>query len=109
MSQFLTINDPGRISALVKFADQAHAGGAKDLASNLLWRAGQRCWWSNASDELRARVLVAAKRLELPETDPRMIAISAYVEPLRRGGDLYIKLHWIQVVLHPTQLSYYGD
>ncbi|WP_316396268.1 ATP-binding protein [Bradyrhizobium sp. 33ap4] len=92
MSQFLTINDPGRISALVKFADQAHAGGAKDLASNLLWRAAQRCWWSNASSDLCSDVLSATRRLKLLELDPRGIAISAYAEPLRRGGEVYAKL-----------------
>jgi DNA-binding CsgD family transcriptional regulator len=85
-------DDPAKIPALIGFAAQAHAAGAIDLASNLLWRAAQRCWWSSASNELCARVLAAAKQLELPETDPRLIAISAYVEPLRRGGDLYIKL-----------------
>jgi DNA-binding CsgD family transcriptional regulator/tetratricopeptide (TPR) repeat protein len=87
-----TVDDPAKIPALVGLAAQAHSAGAKDLASNLLWRAAQHCWWSNASDELRTRVLVAAKRLELPETEPRLIAISAYVEPLRLGGNLHVKL-----------------
>jgi DNA-binding CsgD family transcriptional regulator len=86
------VNDPGKIPALVGFADQAHAAGAKDLASNLLWRAAQRCWWSNASSGVRASILTAASRLELPEIDPRFIAITAYAEPLRRGGEVYVKL-----------------
>lgn len=85
------INDSAKIPALIGFAAQANAAGVKDLASNLLLRAAQRCWWSSASDELRTRVLAAASRLELPETDPRLIAISAYVEPLRLGGDLRVK------------------
>jgi DNA-binding CsgD family transcriptional regulator len=85
------INDSAKIPALIGFATQAHAAGVKDLASNLLLRAAQRCWWSSASDELRTRVLAAANRLELPETDPRLVAISAYVEPLRLGGDLHVK------------------
>jgi DNA-binding CsgD family transcriptional regulator/tetratricopeptide (TPR) repeat protein len=92
ISQPPAIDDPSKVPALLVFAAQAHAAGAKDLASNLLWRAAQRCWWSNASSELRMKVLVAANRLELPETDPRLIAISAYVEPLRLGGDLHVKL-----------------
>ncbi len=92
ISQPPAVDDPAKIPALVSFAARARAAGAKDLASNLLWRAAQRCWWSNASDELRARVLVAVKQLELPETDPRLIAISAYVEPLQQGGDLYVRL-----------------
>jgi DNA-binding CsgD family transcriptional regulator len=92
MSQPPMANDPGKISALVGLADQARAAGARNLASNLLWRAGQRCWWSNASSSVRASVLTAASRLELPELDPRFIAISAYAEPLRRGGELHVKL-----------------
>ncbi|MFQ3456666.1 AAA family ATPase [Bradyrhizobium sp. UFLA01-814] len=92
MSQPLTVNDPGKISALVKFSDQAHASGAKDLASNLLWRAAQRCWWSNASSDTCSNVLAGARRLKLLDLDPRGIAICAYAEPLRRGGELYAKL-----------------
>ena len=92
ISQPPAVGDPAKIPALVGFAAQAYAAGANDLASNLLWRAAQRCWWSNASDELRTTVLVAARRLELPETDPRLIAIYAYVEPLRVGGDVRSKL-----------------
>jgi DNA-binding CsgD family transcriptional regulator len=86
------VNDPGKIPALIGFADQAHAAGAKDLAADLLWRAGIRCWWSGASSDVCASVLAAASQLELPELDPRLIAISAYIEPLRRGGEVYAKL-----------------
>jgi AAA ATPase domain len=65
------VYDPAKVAALVGFAAQADAAGAKDLAINFLWRAAQRCWWSSASDELRARVLVAANQLGLPNKDPR--------------------------------------
>ncbi len=92
ISQPPSVNDPAKILTLIAFAGQAHAAGAADLASNLLWRAAQRCWWCSASDDLRSRVLAAARQLELPEADPRLIAISSYVEPLRRGGDLYLEL-----------------
>jgi hypothetical protein len=90
--QPLAVDDPTRVPALLGLAAQADAAGAKDLAMNLLWRAAQRCWWSTASDELRAGVLVAANRLGLPEMDPRLIAIAAYIEPLRRGSDVRAKL-----------------
>jgi hypothetical protein len=87
-----TFNDSAKIPTLIAFAAQARAAGAKDLAINLLWRAAQRCWWSSASDELRASVLAAANRLELPETNPSLIAICGYVEPLRRAHDIRSKL-----------------
>ncbi|MEK1886455.1 MAG: AAA family ATPase [Phyllobacterium sp.] len=86
------VNDPAKIPTLVRLAAQANAAGAKDLASNLLWRAAQRCWWSNADGGIRESILAAAKSLELSETDPRLIAISAYAEPLQLGGDVFSKL-----------------
>jgi DNA-binding CsgD family transcriptional regulator len=92
LSQPSLVNDPGKISALVGFAGHARAAGARGLASALLWRAAQRCWWSSASSDIRASVLAAASQLELPDPDPRLIAISAYAEPLRRGGEVYVKL-----------------
>jgi DNA-binding CsgD family transcriptional regulator len=85
ISQPPAVGDPAKVPALLGFAAHAYAAGAKDLASNFLWRAAQRCWWTNASDELRAKVLAAANDLKLAETDPHLIAIYAYVEPLRRG------------------------
>lgn len=92
ISQPSAISDPAKIPALIDFAARADAAGAKDLAGNLVWRAAQRCWWSGASDGLGARVLAAASRLALPQTDPRSIAISAYVEPLHLGGALHARL-----------------
>jgi hypothetical protein len=92
ISQPPMVNDPAKIPALIGFAAQAQAAGAKDLAINLLWRAAQHCWWSNAGGAVRADILAAASRLELPEADPRLVAITAYAEPLRRGGDISVKL-----------------
>jgi DNA-binding CsgD family transcriptional regulator len=86
------VNDPAKIPTLVGLAAQANAAGAGDLASNLLWRAAQRCWWSNADRDIRESILVAAKSLKLSETDPRLIAISAYAEPLQLGGEVFHKL-----------------
>jgi DNA-binding CsgD family transcriptional regulator len=91
------VHDPAKVAALVGFAAQADAAGAKDLAINFLWRAAQRCWWSSASDELRARVLVAANQLGLPNKDPRLTAISAYIEPLRRGSNVRSTLQELSV------------
>ncbi|KAA0697121.1 helix-turn-helix transcriptional regulator [Neorhizobium sp. P12A] len=92
------VDDPAKVSTLIGFATQARSEGAKDLAMNFLWRAAQRCWWSGASDEVRKRVLDAANRLELPEADPRLIAISAYVEPLRRGHEVYNELQGLSEI-----------
>jgi tetratricopeptide (TPR) repeat protein len=92
MGQPPMVNDPAKIPSLLGLAAEANAAGATDLASNLLWRAAQRCWWSNADGDLRKTILMAANRLELPDTDPRLIAISAYVEPLHLGSEISGKL-----------------
>lgn len=94
------VYDPAKVAALVGFAAQADAAGAKGLAINLLWRAAQRCWWSSASGERRASVMVAAKRLGLPDGDLRMIAISAYVEPLRCGRSVLTALQQLSPIDH---------
>lgn len=94
------VYDPAKVATLVGFAAQADAAGAKDLAINLLWRAAQRCWWSSASGELRASVLVAANRLGLPDDDPRLTAISAYVEPLQRSRSVLSALQKLSTSDH---------
>lgn len=88
MGQPPMVNDPTKIPSLVGLASEAAAAGATDLASNLLWRAAQRCWWSNAQSDVRKSILIAANRLGLPDTDPCLIAISAYAEPLQLGGEI---------------------
>ncbi|UFX47566.1 AAA family ATPase [Bradyrhizobium sp. 41S5] len=92
IGQPLMVNDPGGIFALVRFAEDARADGANGLALNLLWRASQRCWWGNASDTVRTSILAAASELGFPPTDPRMIAIAGYAEPLKHGHHVYQQL-----------------
>ncbi len=92
LSQPLTAIDPGRIPVLVHFAADARTDGANDVAQNLLWRAAQRCWWGNASDKVREGVLASAKQSGLPASDARLIAIAAYVEPLRHGHAVHQRL-----------------
>jgi len=86
------IDDPARIPALLGFAAQAQAASATELASNLLWRAAQRCWWSNAGEALRTEILDAARRLAPRGSASHLIAVSAYVEPLRLGSEVHARL-----------------
>jgi DNA-binding CsgD family transcriptional regulator len=92
ISQPLTINDVGRISALIGFAADAHAHGDRDLALGLLWRAAQRCWWGSMSETVCASVHAAARKLSLPATNARLIAIEGYVGTLEHGYDVYRRL-----------------
>ncbi|MET4519787.1 AAA family ATPase [Bradyrhizobium sp. I1.7.5] len=92
IGQPLLVNDPGRTLALVRFAEDARTDGANGLALNLLWRASERCWWGNANDTVRTSILAAANELGSPPTDPRMIAIAGYAEPLKHGHHVYQQL-----------------
>jgi DNA-binding CsgD family transcriptional regulator len=92
ISEPLTVIDLARISPLVGFASDARTGGDDDLALELLWRAAQRCWWGHASDAVRASVHAAARQMRVPATDARLIAIAAYVEPLKNGGEIHRQL-----------------
>ncbi len=92
ISQPLSVNGLARISALVGFAADARAHGDDDLALGLLWRAAQRCWWGNASNTVRKGVAAAARKLGVPATDARLIAITSYVEPLRNGYEVHQRL-----------------
>jgi tetratricopeptide (TPR) repeat protein len=92
ISQPLTVSDPARISALARFAADARADGASELALDLLQRAAQRCWWSNASNEVRADIFAAAAQLGFPASDARIIAIAGFAGPLPHGHEIYRQL-----------------
>ena len=87
-----TLTDASRIAALTRFAADARAHGDDDLAAGLLWRAVQRCWWSNASDAACAVILAAANELAVPADDARRIAIAGYAAPLEHGSQVYRQL-----------------
>ncbi|MET3521846.1 helix-turn-helix transcriptional regulator [Mesorhizobium abyssinicae] len=89
ISQPPFVNDPTKIPSLLRFVAQAETAGAIELAGNLAWRAAQRCWWSNATETVGESVVAAAGALGLPDTDARVIAIAAYVQPLKNGGKVY--------------------
>jgi DNA-binding CsgD family transcriptional regulator len=86
------VNDSSKIPALVDLAEKALGSGADDLARNLLWRAAQRCWWSHADSAISDKIMQFAAQLDGSTTDPRIIAISAYVEPLGSGTQVHATL-----------------
>lgn len=77
--------DEARIRLLAEAGDRARAAGERDLAMSLLWQAASRCWWGGAARETRDVVAEAALRLSLPEGDPLLLAVLAYVAPEQRG------------------------
>ncbi len=77
--------DPARVAELARTAASAAADGQHDAAMRILWSAAMRCFWTEPGPEARQDLLNVADRLPIPETDPRIVAVTAYVAPFERG------------------------
>ncbi|WP_158852678.1 ATP-binding protein [Saccharothrix deserti] len=78
--------DTARTSELAGLAESVAADGQVEPAMRILWGAAMRCFWSEPGPETRRSLLGVADRLPVPDDDPRMIAVAAYVAPFERGG-----------------------
>ena len=70
---------------LADAADQAGADGDTDLALRLLYGAGLRCWWADPGEPTRDQIVAAAERLKVGESDPRLLVILAFADPIGQG------------------------
>lgn len=87
------------IRRIVRSAERVLADGDQALAAYLLVGAARRCHWGDAPGPVRDVVMDAAVAA-LPETDPRRLQITAFLEPLGRGADVVSRLTpWVE---HPT-------
>ncbi|WP_103341175.1 AAA family ATPase [Amycolatopsis sp. CA-126428] len=77
--------DPARVAELARTAASVAADGQHDAAMRILWSAAMRCFWTEPGPEARQALLDVADRLPIPETDPRIVAVTAYVAPFERG------------------------
>jgi hypothetical protein len=71
---------------LAAAADQASAEGDTGLALKLLNGAAQRCWWAEPGEAARDHVVATAERLDIAESDPRLLVILAFAAPVERGA-----------------------
>jgi DNA-binding CsgD family transcriptional regulator len=78
--------DATQARSLAAAAGLAGAEGDTDLALNLLYGAALRCWWTDPGQAARDEVLAAAERLDVPETDPRLLVALAFADPVGRGA-----------------------
>jgi len=78
--------DPARIGELAALAESVAADGQDDAAMRVLWGAAMRCFWAEPGAEARRTLLGVADRLPIPDDDPRLVAVAAYVAPFERGG-----------------------
>ncbi|MEU0793415.1 AAA family ATPase [Amycolatopsis sp. NPDC005961] len=77
--------DPARVAELAVTAGHAANDGETDAAVRILWSAAMRCFWTEPGDAARKALLDVADRLPVPDDDPRVVAVTAYVAPFERG------------------------
>ncbi|MEV5717204.1 AAA family ATPase [Amycolatopsis mediterranei] len=77
--------DPARVAELARTAASVAEDGHHDAAMRILWSAAMRCFWTEPGREARQALLNVADRLPIPGTDPRIVAVTAYVAPFERG------------------------
>ncbi|MGV9544373.1 helix-turn-helix transcriptional regulator [Nocardia beijingensis] len=70
---------------MAKLAASVAADGHPDAAMRILWGAAMRCFWSEPEPGARPALLAVADDLPIPDDDPRLVAVSAYVAPFQRG------------------------
>ena len=87
----VTPGSSDEIRLIVGSAEEVLAAGDPEVGGYLLVGAARRCLWTSAPDDIRESVLNAAAR-NLPEADPRMIQITAFVDPLGRGAEVVSQL-----------------
>jgi len=83
------------IRRLITTAEQVMSAGEDELAADLLMGAAHRCYRSRADEERWTAVRAAAGRLRLPQTDPRMILIAAFLDPFARTSDFLDRIRAI--------------
>jgi DNA-binding CsgD family transcriptional regulator len=71
---------------LAGLAESVAADGDLNLGMRILWGAGMRCFWIEPGVAAREHLVAVADRLPIDDGDPRLVAISAYVAPIERGG-----------------------
>jgi DNA-binding CsgD family transcriptional regulator len=72
--------------SLTSAAERASADGDTGIALKLLNGAAQRCWWTEPAQATRDQIVAAAGRLNVAESDPRLLMILAFAAPIDRGA-----------------------
>ncbi|WP_410657118.1 ATP-binding protein [Amycolatopsis sp. lyj-112] len=77
--------DVSRVLELAKLAESVAADGEPDAAMRILWGAAMRCFWVEPGLDARRSLLAVADGLPIENSDPRLVAVSAYVAPFERA------------------------
>jgi DNA-binding CsgD family transcriptional regulator len=84
--------DAAQARVLAAAAGQAADGGDTDLALKLLYGASLRCWWADPGQVTRDYIVAAAERVDVEDTDPRLLVVLAFTAPIGRGAAVIERL-----------------
>ncbi|MCX4460854.1 AAA family ATPase [Streptomyces sp. NBC_01728] len=81
-----------RIQDMVTAAAEAFDAGAGDVAEDLLWRAGIRCFFQDGDAQVRAQTAAELDRWNPDPDAPHVLAVRGYAQPYRYGADVIARL-----------------
>ena len=79
---------PAEIRHLVDLAHDAAREQDADLALQLLVGAARRVWWRDPGTALRADIVRAAREVDVPAGDPRLLAVLGLCQSLELAPDI---------------------
>jgi DNA-binding CsgD family transcriptional regulator len=80
-------SEPAEIRHLVDLARRA-TDDDTDLAMQLLIGAARRTWWRDPGESVRHEVVRAARKVQLPAGDPRLLAVLGLADSLALGPEI---------------------
>jgi DNA-binding SARP family transcriptional activator/DNA-binding CsgD family transcriptional regulator len=96
-----------RIRELVRTAGAAFDEGARDVAENLLWLAGARCFFQDADVPARAETAAEPEQWGIDPDSPSALVVRAYAEPFRHGADVLARLDRVTADRQNGRLLHY--
>ena len=96
-----------RIRELVHVAGAAFHEGVRDVAENLLWLAGARCFFQDADAPARAETAAEPERWDADPGSPVSLVVRAYAEPFRHGADVLDRLDRVTADRQNGRLLHY--
>jgi len=96
-----------RIRELVRVAGAAFDEGARDVAENLLWLAGARCFFQDADAPTRIEAAAELDQWGADPDSPGSLVVRAYAEPFRHGADVLARLDRVTADRQDGRLLHY--
>ena len=96
-----------RIRELVRAAGAAFDEGGRDVAENLLWLAGARCFFQDADVPTRVETAAELDQWGADPDSPGALVVRAYAEPFRHGADVLARLDRASTARQDGRLLHY--